>query len=113
MRNGSQNVPWTKGDSRPRATPCVFSADMSVAAGLRNAADAGAYVACMVEAGEICATIDSATGTVLFRETQQSPQSAVALRLENDARSLRAVSDRVRDLQKKLLTSPLFIQKVS
>lgn len=68
----------------------------------------------MVEAGDICAKIESPAGTVLFLEDMElSSSAAMTMRLGSDLQSTAELTERVRKLEARLLTNPIYVQKVS
>lgn len=67
----------------------------------------------MVESGDIRAKIESPAGTVHFQEDMHVSSSAtVTSRLEADLQTTADLTERVRKLEARLMTNPVFIQKV-
>lgn len=87
-------------------------ADISNKVGLEDSDDAEGHILNMVEAGEICAKITSPAGTVHFREdTHMYSSVTMTSRLESDLRDTAELTERVRRLEARLMTNPIFIQK--
>lgn len=87
--------------------------DISNKVGLEHPDDTEGYILQMIEAGEICAKITSPAGTVHFQEDSQTFSSAAMTpRLEADLQSTAELTERVRRLEAKLLTNPVFVQKM-
>lgn len=86
--------------------------DISNKVGLENSNDAEGYILNMVEAGEICAKITSPASIVHFEEDTFLFSSAnMTSRLEADLQSTAELTERVRNLEARLMTNPVFIQK--
>ena len=86
--------------------------DISNKVGLEDSDDAEGHMLNMVEAGEICAKITSPAGTVHFREDTYLHSSVpMTSRLESDLRDTAELTERVRRLEARLMTNPIFIQK--
>lgn len=67
----------------------------------------------MVESGDIRAKIEAPAGTVHFLEDLHVSSSAtVTSRLEADLQTTADLTERVRKLEARLMTNPVFIQKV-
>lgn len=91
-------------------------ADISNKVGLEHPDDTERYILQMIEAGEISAKITSPTGTVHFQEDSQTSSKTSAKmtpRLEADLQSTAELTERVRKLEAKLMTNPIFVQKVT
>lgn len=87
--------------------------DISNKVGLEDPDDAEGHILNMVEAGEICAKITSPAGTVHFREdTHMHSSVPMTSRLESDLRDTAELTERVRKLEARLMTNPVFIQKM-
>ena len=91
----------------------VGTTDISDKVGLEHPDDTERHILQMIEAGEICAKITSPAGTVHFQEDYQLfSSSKMTPRLEADLQSTAELTERVRKLEAKLLTNPVFVQKV-
>lgn len=88
--------------------------DISNKVGLEHPDDTEGYIMQMIEAGEISAKITCPTGTVHFQEdSQMSSPVTMTPRLEADLQSTAELTERVRKLEAKLMTNPIFVQKVA
>lgn len=88
--------------------------DISSSVGLEDHDDGEGHILRMVEAGDIRAKIESPAGTVHFLEDRSmSSSSKMTSRLESDLQSTAELTERVRKLEARLLTNPVFVQKVS
>lgn len=91
---------------------CDRLTDICNKVGLEDPDDAERYILHMVEAGEICAKIAFPAGTVHFQEDSHTFSSAaMTLRLEADLQSTAELTERVRSLEERLMTNPVFVQK--
>eukprot|EP00904_Undaria_pinnatifida_P007183 jgi/Undpi1/3595/HiC_scaffold_16.g06967.m1 len=87
--------------------------DISNKVGLEDPAAAEGHILNMVEAGEISAKITSPAGTVHFREDTHMHSSApMTSRLESDLLDTVQLTERVRKLEARLMTNPVFVQKM-
>lgn len=87
--------------------------DISNKVGLGTPDDVEGHVLDMVEAGDICAKITSPCGTVHFQEdADMFSSSMMTRRLESDLKSTGELTEKVRVLEARLMTNPVFVQKV-